>query len=80
MTVLETVNDLITNKKIPALEPIQMLALLQYVFTLNSVSARTRIAEVVCRHDRDHPKAFELFLTSTLPLVHRPVATAQEVN
>jgi hypothetical protein len=78
--MLATVSDLITNKKIPALEPVQMLALLEHVFTLNSVSLRTRIAETVYSHDRGHPKAFELFLTSTLPLAHRPITTAQEVN
>jgi hypothetical protein len=77
--VLETENDLIASKKIPALEPIQMLAPLPYVFTLNSAWLRTRIAETVC-HDRAHLKAFKRFLTSTLSLAHRPGATAQEVN
>lgn len=78
--MLEIVNDLIANNKNTALEPIQMLALLPYVFTLNSVSLRDPIAEIVCHHDRDHPKAFEVFLTSILSLAHRPGATAQEVN
>ena len=78
--MLETVNDLIANKKIPALEPVQMLASLQYVFTLNSLSLRPRIAKIVCRHDRGHPKAFKPFLTSTLPVAHHPIATAWEVN
>lgn len=78
--MLETENDLIANKNISALEPIQVLALLQYVFTLNTVSVRTRIAEIVYRHGRGHPRVLEAFLTSTLPLAHRPVATAREVN
>ncbi len=78
--MLETVNDLISNKKIPALEPVQMLALLQHVFTLYNFPLRIRIAEIVYRHDRDYPKTFERFLTSTLPAAHRPGVTAQEVN
>ncbi len=78
--MLETLNDLIANKTISALEPIQMLALLQYVFTLNNDSLRIRIAETVYRHDHDHPKALELFLASRLPIAHRPMTTAQEVN
>jgi hypothetical protein len=78
--VLETVNTLIANKKNPALEPIQVLALLHYVFTPNSVSLRTRIAEIVHRHGRGHPKIREPFLTSTPSLAHRRVAPAQEVN
>lgn len=76
--MLETVNDLITNKKNPGLEPIQMLALLPYVF--NSVSLRTRLAEIVCHHDRGHPKALKPLITTTLRLAHRPITTAQEVN
>jgi hypothetical protein len=78
--VLEIVNDLIANNKNTALEPIQMLALLPYVFTLNSVSLRDPIAEIVCHHDRDHPKAFKVFLTSTLPAAHHTIVAAQEVN
>jgi hypothetical protein len=78
--VLETANDLIDNRKISAPERIQMLALLQYVFTLNKVSVRTRRAEIEYRHSRGHSEVLAPFLTSTLPLVHRPVATAQEVN
>ena len=78
--MLEIVNDLIANNKNTALEPIQMLALLPYVFTLNSVSLRDPIAEIVCNHDRDHPKAFEVFLTSTLSAAHHPSVAAQGVN
>lgn len=77
--MLETINDLIANKKIPAFEPVQMMARLQYVFTPRNVPARTRIASIVCRH-RDYPESFELFLAGTLPLAHRPLATAPEVN
>jgi hypothetical protein len=57
-----------------------MLARLPYVFTLNSVSLRTQIAEIVCRPDRGNPKAFQPLLARTLPLCPRPKTTAQEVN
>lgn len=75
--MLETVNDLI---KIPALKAVQMLAPLQYVFALNNVSVRTRIAEIVRRDGRGHPKVLEPFRTSKLPAAYRPVAPPQEVN
>lgn len=75
--MLETVNDSITNKKISAREPIQVLALLHYVFTLNNASVLSRIVETV---NRGYPKVVDPFLTSTLPLAHRSVATAREVN
>jgi hypothetical protein len=76
----ETSNDLIVNKKNPAQEPIQMLALLQYVFTLNKLSVGSRIGTIVYRHGRGHPKALDAFLAGTLSLAHRPIPTLQEVN
>ena len=78
--MIETANDLIANENISALEPIQMLALLQYVLTLNNASVRPRIAEIVHRHGRGHPKSLEPFLANTLLLDHPPVPTLQEVN
>ena len=78
--MLETVNDLTANEKISAREQIQVLALLQYVFTLNNASVRTRAAEVVPRHGGGDPKALEPFFTTALLLANCPVATAQEVN
>jgi hypothetical protein len=41
-----------------------VLALLPYVFALNNISGRPRIAKIAYRHGRGHPKAFELFLSS----------------
>ncbi len=76
--MFETVKNLIQNKQIPALELVQMLARLQYLFAPMPVSARTRIAETVYRNDRDHSGVFEPFLT--LRLVHRRITAAQEVN
>jgi hypothetical protein len=69
--MLATVNNLIANKKIPVLDPVQMSALLQYVFKLTEVPLRIQIAETVYRHNHDHANAFDLFLASTLPLAQR---------
>lgn len=76
--MLETANDLITNKTNPALEPVQMLAQLQYVFTPKNVSARTRRDENAHRR-RDYPGKFVPLLTATLPLA-RPITNVPEVN
>lgn len=76
--MLETVNDLIASKKNPALAPVQMLAQLQYVFTPNNLSARTRIDEIEHRL-RYYPVEFAVRSTDTLP-VARLVANALEVN
>ena len=77
--MLETANDLIANNKnIRALEPVQMLAQRHYVFTTNSVSARTRNGEIAycCRNC---PGGFALLLPAPLPLTC-PVANAPEVK
>ena len=75
--MLETIRDLIPNKKIPALESVQMLARLQDVLTL---SLRARITQTAYRQINGKHKTFGLLLTRTLPLAHRPEATAQEVS
>lgn len=69
--MLATINNLLADNKIPALEPVQMSALLHDVFKLTNVSLRIQIAEVVYRHNHDHPNAFDLFLACTLPLAQR---------
>jgi hypothetical protein len=69
--MLATVNNLLADKKIPVLEPVQMSDLLHYVFKLTDVSLRIQLAEDVYRHNHDHPNAFDLFLACTLPLAQR---------
>lgn len=76
--MLETANHLVANKKNTALKPIQMLAQLQYVFTPNNASARTRNGEIAhCR--RNYSGGFALLLPGTLHLAC-PVANALEVK
>jgi hypothetical protein len=70
-TMRTTISDLLSGKKIPSLEGVQMSALLHYVFTALELDLRIQIAEVLYRYDHDHPNAFELFLACTLPLAEK---------
>jgi len=78
--VLETANDLITNKKIQLGNRYKCWLPCRMYVTPNGVSLRTRIAEIVCRHDRGHPKACKPLLTSRLPVAHGSITTVQGVN
>lgn len=69
--MLETISDLLSSKKIPPLDEVQMSALLHHVFAAIDRVLRIQIAEVVYRHDHDHPRALDLFLASTLPLAEK---------
>jgi len=66
--MLDTVTNLISEKKIPALDELQMEALLHHLFTATPKDTRIQVAEVACRYDREHPRAMDVFLASTLPL------------
>ncbi len=69
--MLATVNNLLANKTIPPLDAVQMQDLLQYLFTTAEKMLRIGVAEVVYRHDHDHPRALDLFLACTLPLAEK---------
>ncbi len=69
--MLETVSDLLSSKKIPLLDEVQMSALLHHIFTTAHRMLRIQIAEVVYRHDHGHPNALDLFLACTLPLAEK---------
>jgi hypothetical protein len=69
--MLETVTELLSSKKIPSLDAVQMSALLHHLFTRGENDLRIQVAEVVYRHDHDHPNAFDLFLACTLPLAQK---------
>jgi hypothetical protein len=69
--MLSTVNNLLANKNIPPLDAVQMQDLLQYLFTTAEKMLRIQVAEVVYRHDHDHPSALEIFLACTLPLAEK---------
>jgi hypothetical protein len=59
--------ELLGSKKIPALDSVQMLALLHYLYNAADRPLRFQIAEVVYRCDYDHPNARDLFLACILP-------------
>ncbi len=61
----------LTSKKIPALEPQEMSALLHHMFHQASSSLRIRVAEVVFRYERGHRHGLDLFLACVLPLAER---------
>jgi hypothetical protein len=69
--MLDTVNNLLVNTKIPALDAVQMSDLLQYLFSAAEKTLRIQVAEVVYRNDHDHPNALDIFLACTLPLAER---------
>lgn len=69
--MLDAVSDLLTSKKIPPLDAVQMSRLLQQVFTVTDNQLRFDIAEVAYRYEHDHPNAFDLFLACTLPFAKK---------
>src|SRR5690349_19442666 len=66
--MFEILTNLIAERKIPALDELGMEALLHHLFTATPKDLRIRVAEVVFRYDRDHPRSMDVFLASALPL------------
>lgn len=66
--MLDTVNNLLANQKIPSIDSLQMLDLQQHLFTTAEKAVRIQVAEVAYRYDHDHPSAMDIFLACTLPL------------
>lgn len=69
--ILAIAQNLVLTRKIPALEPTQMLDLLQYMTKRASTQLRINVAEVAYRYHRDHASAFDLFLACVMPLAQR---------
>jgi hypothetical protein len=69
--MFDIVINLISERKIPALDELQMQALLHHLFTATPRDIRIHVAEVAHRYDRDHPRAMDVFLASALPLAER---------
>lgn len=65
------VEAVLTNKRIPKLEPSEMSALLHALFHTASAALRIRVAEVVFRYDRAHCNGLDVFLACVLPLAER---------
>lgn len=66
--MLDTVGELLESRKIPSLDALQMSGLLGYLFSTAERALRIQVAEIVYRHDHDHPQALDVFLACTLPL------------
>ena len=62
----EAVSELLGSRRIPPLGAVQTSALLHHLFNAADPPLRFQIAEVVYRHDHDHPNAQDLFLACTL--------------
>src|SRR5580704_17056113 len=69
--MFDIVTNLISERKIPALDELQMQALLHHLFTATPRDICIHVAEVAYRYDRDHPRAMDVFLASALPLAER---------
>jgi len=69
--MFDIVTNLISERKLPALDELQMQALLHHLFTATPRDIRIHVAEVAYRYDRDHPRAMDVFLASALPLAER---------
>jgi len=69
--MFDVVTTLISERKIPALDELQMQAVLHYLFTSTPRDVRVQVAEVAYRYDHDHPRAMDVFLAAALPLAER---------
>lgn len=65
--MLETISNLVSSRRIPQLDAVQMSGLLQHLFKIRKRALRFEVAEVAYRHDHDHPNAQDVFLACTLP-------------
>jgi len=66
--MFDIVTNLISERKIPALDELQMEALLHHLFTSTPRDIRIQVAEVAYRYDHGHPRAMDVFLAAALPL------------
>ena len=68
--VLETIHEMLTTKKIPALCGDEMEALCSHLFALRDRDQRIAIAEIAY-HNHDDPQALNIFLACTVPMAER---------
>lgn len=66
--MFDIVTNLISERKIPTLDELQMEALLHHLFTASPRDMRIQVAELAYRYDHSHPRAMDVFLASALPL------------
>lgn len=70
LPVLETVNEMLTTKKIPALSGDEMETLCSHLYALRDRDQRIAIAEIAYLN-HDDPQALNIFLACTLPMAQR---------
>lgn len=70
LPVPPVINDLLTNKTIPALDEAQLSAVTEYLFNKATNPLRIAVAEIAYRN-HEQPHAFDLFLACTMPLAQR---------
>jgi hypothetical protein len=68
--VLAIVNELLTTKKIPALNGDEMETLCSHLFTMRNRDHRIQIAEIAF-YNHDDSQALNIFLACTMPLAQR---------
>jgi len=66
--MFDIVTNLISEKKIPALDELQTEALLHRLYTATPKDTRIEVAEIAYRYDRGHSRAMDVFLAAALPL------------
>src|SRR5215831_2213213 len=68
--VLETLDEMLTTKKIPALDGDEMETLCSHLFALRDRDQRITIAEIAYLN-HDDPQALNIFLACTIPMAQR---------
>jgi hypothetical protein len=68
--VLETINQIVLSKTIPALDETQRSDITEYLFKYANKSLRLAIGEIAYRNHKQ-PHALDLFLSCTMPLAQR---------
>src|SRR5262249_38115153 len=68
--VLETINEMLNTKKIPALDEVEMEALCSHLLSLRDRDQRIAIAEIAYLN-HDDPQALNIFLACTMPMAQR---------
>lgn len=68
--VLETVNEMLTTKRVPALSGDEMETLCSHLYALRDRDQRIAIAEIAYLN-HDDPQALNIFLACTLPMAQR---------
>jgi len=69
--MFDMVTNLISQRRIPDLDELQMQTLLHHLFTATARTIGIQVAEIAYRYDYDHPRAMDVFLASALPLAER---------